>query len=312
MVHRSPHDPGRRRAVPIDPRCVECFVRQGNDLSILLPDGQAREALLADIHRWARELDRTGSTASVGQDIHRRLRHLTGDADPYRAAKRVFNNLLLDLLPELRHMIRGAPDRLLLTTRLAIAANIIDFGPNGSLTPLDVLRELRGVLDEPFHADWQPYLAALATARRILYLTDNAGEIVVDQLLIQAIGPRRVTVAVRGAPVVNDATVDDARYTGLARLVTVIDNGSDAPGTLLDDCTPEFRHQVDSADMINAKGQGNVESLSNADLPAFFLFKVKCAVVAQQTGLPTGTHALLSGRRRRQHLAPPPIRHPPI
>lgn len=283
-----------------DPRCVECFVRQGGDVSLLLPEDGSRQALLADVHQWARQVDLSRPPVLLGQAIHRRLRELTGDADPYRGAKRVFNNLVMDLLPELRSMIRHAPNPLLCALRLAIAANIIDFGPNGSLTPTDTLRALRGVLQEPFHADWQQFVAALSTAKRILYLADNAGEIVADQLLITAIGSKRVIVAVRGGPAINDATLDDARYTGLNKLVKVIDNGSDAPGTVLDDCTPQFREHFDAADMIIAKGQGNFESLSEIDRPLFFLFKVKCPVVADQVGLPAGTHVLIDAKRWRQ------------
>ena len=98
----------------------------------------------------------------------------------------------------------------------------------------------------------------------------------------------------------HDATLDDARYTGLNKLVKVIDNGSDAPGTVLDDCTPQFREHFDAADMIIAKGQGNFESLSEIDRPLFFLFKVKCPVVADQVGLPAGTHVLIDAKRWRQ------------
>jgi uncharacterized protein with ATP-grasp and redox domains len=286
--------------VNTDPRCVACFVRQGLDVSLLLPEGEARQSLLTDVQRWASEADLSRSPVSLGQAIHRRLRELTGDRDPYCGAKRVFNNLVMDLLPEMEAMIRQAPDRLLLATRLAIAANIIDFGPNGSLTPVDALRALRGVLQEPFHFDWQPFVTALSIAKRILYLADNAGEIVADQLLIKVIGPRRVTVAVRGGPAVNDATMDDAIYTELDKLVEVIDNGSDAPVTVLDDCSPAFRARFETVDMIIAKGQGNFESLSDINRPAFFLFKVKCPVVSQQVGLPSGTHVLLDARRWRQ------------
>jgi hypothetical protein len=241
----------------------------------------------------AHEADPARPTVALGQTLHRSLRALTGDPDPYLSAKRVFNNLILGLLPELRRMIRQAPDPLLLTVRLAIAANVIDLGSNSSLTPAAVLSALRGVLQVPFHEDWAAFTAALSHASRILYLADNAGEIVVDRLLVEAIGPNRVTVAVRGGPVINDATIEDARATGLDTLVEVIDNGSDAPGTLLDDCGDAFRERFEAADMIIAKGQGNFETLCDVDRPLFFLFKVKCPVVAAHAGLPVGTHALI-------------------
>ena len=138
---------------------------------------------------------------------------------------------------------------------------------------------------------------AAREARSILYLADNAGEIVFDRLLIEALGPGRVTVAVRGHPVINDATRDDAREAGLEGEVELIDNGSDGPGTILEDCSPAFRERFRAAGLIIAKGQGNAETLSGVPGRIFFLFKVKCAVMASRFGLPEGTLALAASPR---------------
>ncbi|MEV0901137.1 ARMT1-like domain-containing protein [Actinoplanes sp. NPDC049802] len=285
--------------------CVACFLRQGTDVSHLLPEGPARRSLMATVERLAYEADPARPSVAVGQTLHRSLRALTGDPDPYLGAKIVFNKLILGLVPELRRMIQQAPDPLLLTVRLAIAANVIDLGSDSTLTPAAALSALRGVLQASFHEDWTAFTTALSRARSILYLTDNAGEIVVDRLLVEAIGPDRVTVAVRGGPIINDATIEDARATGLDSLVEVIDNGSDAPGTLLDECGLAFRERFEAADMIIAKGQGNFETLSDVDRPLFFLFKVKCPVIAAHAGLPMGTHALI-GRSRPSADRPRP------
>jgi hypothetical protein len=109
----------------------------------------------------------------------------------------------------------------------------------------------------------------------------------------------RVTVAVRGAPVLNDATRADAEAAGLPDIVEVVDNGSDAPGTLLDDCSADFQRRFREADLIIAKGQGNFETLSETDAHIYFLFKAKCPVIAAHAGLPVGTHAAI-----RRLLAP--------
>jgi len=105
-----------------------------------------------------------------------------------------------------------------------------------------------------------------------------------------------VTVAVRGRPIINDATLEDAITAGLHRTVKLIDNGSDAPGTLLDECSDEFRETFESADLIISKGQGNFETLSDCGKNIFFLLKVKCPVVAETINLPLGTHVLRHGR----------------
>ena len=279
--------------------CIPCFVRQGLDAARLVT---AEPALLETIMRQvlllAAGTDLTLPPVTIGAAIHRRVRELTGNPDPYRAVKSEHNQLVTDVLPDLSGLLRRAPDPLVTAARLAIAANVIDLGVPGALTPDQVLAELHGVLNEPFHGDAEAFTTALAGARNVLYLADNAGELAVDRLLIQEIGPDRVTLVVRGGAVINDATEVDAVQAGLTDLVEVIDNGSDAPGTVLSDCSEDFRLRFYTADLIIAKGQGNYESLCGAVANIFFLFKVKCPAVARQTGLPVGTHALLPSRHR--------------
>ncbi len=102
-----------------------------------------------------------------------------------------------------------------------------------------------------------------------------------------------MTVAVRGAPVLNDATMADAHEVGLHELVEVIDNGSDAPGTILEDCSAPFRDRYQRAQLVIAKGQGNFETLRGARKRIAFWFKVKCPLVSHHVGLPLGAHVLL-------------------
>ena len=137
--------------------------------------------------------------------------------------------------------------------------------------------------------------AAIKQSERILYLGDNAGEIVFDRLLIEQIDRQKVTFVVRGSPVINDATMEDARMTGMADIVEVIDNGSDAPGTILEDCSAEFRQRFKMANMIIAKGQGNYETLSQTNRKIFFLFKAKCPVIAEDVGCETGSYIVEVG-----------------
>jgi uncharacterized protein with ATP-grasp and redox domains len=229
----------------------------------------------------------------MGQAIHRRLRELTGVADPYEAAKRRFNRLALAALPELATIVRRAPDPLLAAANLSIAANAIDLGVAADLPEADLRAALHGSPDAPLCGDSGEFAEVVAAATDILYLADNSGEIAVDRLLIEELGPQRVTLAVRGAPVLNDATRADAHEVGMHELVDVIDNGSDAPGTILADCSVSFRERFGRADLVIAKGQGNFETLSGVEANLVFLFKVKCPLVSRHVGLPLGTHALL-------------------
>jgi hypothetical protein len=236
----------------------------------------------------------------MAQRLHRFLREITGVADPYASAKTRDNALALSLMPELRQRLAVSPDPLLLAVRLAIAGNLIDLGPKHDLSAEEILRSIRQVLDEPFSGDLETFRQAADNAGDILYLADNAGEIVLDRLLVEALGPARVTVAVRGAPVINDATIDDARAAGLHEIVRVISNGSDAPGTVLEECDAEFRKRFAQADLVISKGQGNFETLSAAPRDICFLFKVKCPVISANVGLPLGTQALLWSRAGKE------------
>jgi uncharacterized protein with ATP-grasp and redox domains len=131
-------------------------------------------------------------------------------------------------------------------------------------------------------------------AERILYLADNTGEIVLDRLLIERLPTDRVTVAVRGAPIINDATLEDAEYAGITDIVPVISNGAAAPGTVLSMCSETFVEHFDAADLIISKGQGNFETLEGrSDRPIAFLFRVKCNVVRRLSGYPVGSHVVL-------------------
>jgi damage-control phosphatase, subfamily I len=274
--------------------CIPCFLRQSLEaIRRVTDDPGVQEGIMRDVLRMTAALDLGQSPPSVGQAIRRRLRELTGIKDPYQAAKHRFNRLAMDALPELAVMVKQATDPLLAAVRFAIAANAIDMGVAGTIGDAEVRAALRGTNAEPLHGDIEGFRRAVAEAKEILYLADNAGEIAIDRLLIEEIGPERVTLAVRGFPVLNDATLADALEVGMHDLVEVIDNGSDAAGTILTACSVSFRQRFQRADLIIVKGQGNFETLSDVARNIFFLLKVKCPVLARHVGLPLGTHALL-------------------
>lgn len=273
--------------------CVACFVRQSLDAARLVTrDQEAQETIVRDVLRWLSDQGLEHSPPVLAQLVHRRLRAISQVGDPYSDAKARHNAMALDLLPELRAEIAAASNPLERATRIAIAGNVIDMGMKSMIAEDDVRASIRHALEEPFVGEWKAYETAAQSAKNILYLADNAGEIAFDRLLVEQLGPARVTLAVRGAPVLNDATLEDARAVGMHEIVTVIDNGSDAPGTLLHECRPELQRQFAAADMIIAKGQGNFESLSYRGHDVFFLFKVKCPVIADNVGLPLGTQVL--------------------
>jgi len=196
-------------------------------------------------------------------------------------------------LPALEAELDAAADPFNMAVRLAIAGNIIDLGPNLHLSEAHIRESLEQSLATPLDGDSDAFRREIDAAREILYLADNAGEIYFDRPLLKRLPEGRVTVAVRGLPVLNDATLKDAREAGLHELARLMDNGSDAPGTVIEDCHDAFRAAFESADLLIAKGQGNFETLIGCGRPVWYLFKAKCAVVAREVGKPLNTHLLM-------------------
>ena len=270
--------------------CIPCFVRQALDSARLATDDeQIHEKVVREVLRLSADLDMSQSPPEIGQKMHRLIRSLVGSDDPYYRVKKQFNSLALKLYPDLRKQIINSNDQFETAVRLAIAGNIIDFGVKSSLSESEVKKtindSLSGYLDPEQVLNFKN---AVIEAGKILYLADNAGEIVFDHLLIEQLPIEKITVVVKGSPVINDATMEDANLAGLTRVVEVIDNGSDGPGTILETCSQSFRDRFEDADLIIAKGQGNYETLSDLDKNIFFILKAKCPVIARDLGCEVG------------------------
>jgi len=273
--------------------CLPCFFRQAL--------GAARRATDDErIHRAV--LDRVASAIpsfpleatpiDVGREVYRIVREVTGVDDPYRETKRADNERVVALLPRLRETVDRSPDPLRAALTLAAAGNLIDFGARQEVDPDHAIE--RGLEDGAGMVDYPQLLARLASVDEVLYLGDNAGEIVLDRLVVERLVGlgKRVTFVVRGRPIINDATVEDAAFVGMDDVADVVSSGSDGPGTALRSCRPAFVDAFRRADLILSKGQGNFEGLSDEAAPLFFLLTVKCPVVARELGAEIGATVL--------------------
>jgi len=273
--------------------CIPCFVNEAFNVSRRVTDDEAvQERVLRAVLAKASELSFSQSPPHMGYEIHRIIREETGNDDPYSEDKTYCNRLALGMYPDLRKKVLASDDPFETAVRLSIAGNILDFGV-GILTQemaASTLAEtIRDSLTRPFAFDNLPLLRqAVEEADDILYLGDNAGEIVFDRLFIEQMPAGKVTFVVKGGPIINDATREDAEAAGMTSLVSVVDNGSRIPGTILGLCSPEFRERFDAADLVIAKGQGNYETLSEVDRKIFFLLKAKCPVIARDIGCEVG------------------------
>ena len=192
----------------------------------------------------------------------------------------------------------SADDPLLFAVEMAISGNIIDYGAKNSL---NVDEELAKILNEEKEVikkgknnifDYAIFRRVLKDSKAILYLADNAGEVVFDRILIEQIKSmykdKDIIYAVKEKPVINDALRQDAEDCGIGKTAGIVSSGSDAPGTVLSLCSEEFLSIYREADMVISKGQGNFEALSETQRPVFFLFIAKCPVIAKDAGCSVG------------------------
>ncbi|HYQ48322.1 MAG TPA: ARMT1-like domain-containing protein [Thermodesulfovibrionales bacterium] len=266
--------------------CLPCFLKQTViALRQLGTDGSAHQKVFRDVLAIMQDADMSKPPAYTTTLIHRKIRD-TVDRDPFEKVKKEFNSIALSLYPRLRDRVKASRDPLWTASRLAIAGNIIDFG---IFTSIDIDGSIdQSLRDDIAVDDYAFFREDLRTNSEILYLLDNAGEIVFDKLLIEELqkAGKHVTAVVKGSAVLNDVTSDDAVQVGLDAVCEVMDNGSDAIGTILPWTSPAFRERFEKAELIISKGQGNFETISETGKRTYFLFQSKCDVVSQELGLP--------------------------
>ena len=274
--------------------CLPCFVnqalvaaRRGTD------DATVQEAIVKAVLRKLTTFDLNRPSPEMGAFIDRTVATTIGREDLYLSEKQRFNALMKSHLPAIRKMVETAPDPFETAARAAIAGNLIDFTAPGGKTDSSFESVFTDLLHRPMSrvggADAVRRLKSAAkAARRILYLADNAGEIVVDRLLVEQLPMQKVTMVVRGGPVANDALMEDAEFAGLHELVEVIDSGLRIPGTIVSDAPKSFQKIFKEADLVISKGQGNFETIEFEPDRIFFLFVIKCRAVADQIGAAMG------------------------
>jgi hypothetical protein len=254
-------------------------------------DPQLQEKIIRSALRKASEIPFDKSPPHMGKEIHRIIKNLLGDIDPYKGLKDIYNKKAMDLYPRMKETVAAADDPLETAVRLAIAGNIIDFGVSVKNTHFRLIDVIEDTLKRPFAVEqYQEFKRDITNAKKILYAGDNAGEIVFDRVLIEEIPDfgEKVIYVVKGSPVLNDVTFDDARDTGLSEIIEVIQNGSDAPGTILEDCNDLFLKAYNEADTVIGKGQGNYETLSEFCEKCYYLLKAKCPVLARDLKVGVG------------------------
>ena len=268
-----------------DYHCYFCFAKAFERLlekSELEPDAKKRFA--SEMFSLFNHGKNGFSIPKMSRELHVLLKQHSNDSDPYQEQKKQSNDLVLSMYPELKDLVFYSQNYFDTALRLAIAGNIIDYGISNSF---DLHSTIDKVLNSDFAIDDSLELKqALSEAKTVLYLGDNCGELVFDKLFIETIMHPNLIYAVRGEPVINDVTLEDARYVGMERVADLVSNGYNAPSTLLEHCSSEFLEVFNRADVIISKGQGNLEGLlGKTDKEIYFLLMVKCEVIADALGV---------------------------
>ena len=262
--------------------CIPCFISHSlNVAKMTARNSEEQQEILRKTLAMAASFDFDRSPPAMAKKIHALIRQITGIDDAYVRIKDESTAFALEMLPFLRHEVQKSEHPFETTIRLIIAGNIIDFGTDHNFNLNSVHQIIADALKQQIDIDAIKNLhKSMSEAERILYISDNCGEIVFDRLLIEQF-KEKIILAVRGAPILNDATRREAEMSGLNDLVQIIDTGDSIPGVILEDCSDEFRHHYSGCDLIIAKGQGNYETLHETERPAFFLFMSKCHVIAR-------------------------------
>lgn len=260
--------------------CLPCFGRQA--LSTLKNiDPALHENVMRDVMHMLGDIDYSLSPPELAGEVFNVFRKHTALQDCYSVIKKHSNEYVLEIYDELKARIEASANPFDAAVKFAIAGNIIDFGANHDFSIESLHSEIDFALGINMNQEIILLHEEIEKAKKILYLGDNAGEIVFDKLLIEYLPAEKIIFAVRGEPVINDATIQDAVEIGLTEIVKVIDNGSNLPGTCLKACSDEFQQIFEESDLIISKGQGNYETLSDISKNIFFLLKIKCDVVAR-------------------------------
>jgi len=266
--------------------CEKCLLLQAQKMLLKynIPAGRSDNIITRFNHFISENRTNGLLTPEAACFLHRLIKKETNTDDLYQQEKEEYNHLMLNLENDIRKVINNSENPFQTALRYALAGNIIDFGPPESFDVFETLAAAASKIPAIDHSEI--LYEELQRATTVLYLGDNAGEIVLDKIFISVIDHPNLWFATRGAPVINDVTLEDAEKVGMAKVARIVSNGYDAPSTLVKHCSPSFKKLFDEADVIISKGQGNLEGLiNNEKQKIFFLFMVKCNVIEKLIGV---------------------------
>jgi len=261
--------------------CVYCVVSQMDGFFMrFVGDESRRMPFLRNVCAAIGASDNDTLAPLLNGELLKLVAREAGEDDLFEEEKHVYNQAILQMEGSIRAHIDAAEDKLYRALQYAMAGNYIDFGTSAGVS----MEKLNGIIEAAPGIDlgetYGQFRRDIEGARSLAYIFDNCGEVVFDKMCIATIKELypslEITGVVRGGPAYNDATMADAREVGLDKLIPVISNGDDLPGTILSRISQEARKLVENADIIISKGMGNYETLEGCGLNIYFLLLCKC------------------------------------
>ncbi len=278
--------------------CAPCFLRQAKEALDLTTSNQKvkMEVMEELVKIIAKDFKRDTVSNELGTKVHRTIKSMTGNDDPYLLHKKKGNEIAYKYLPKIKEIIKKN-NKLETYIKAAIVGNIIDFGALG--VDFDVEKGIIQNMEKEIAINQTEDLEnELKASKKLLYLADNNGEIVFDKLLIEKLKEYdvEVTVALKEKPILNDATIEDGVQIGLDKVAKLVSTGTDSIGIIYGDISDEFKKIFDDSDLVISKGLGNYEGLTAMELgdkSVFCLLNVKCSPVARDIGANLGDNVVV-------------------
>ena len=279
--------------------CISCIINRGfHQIQQATDDNKLQFKTLSVVLSFlATEFKPTANPADLGTKRDRLIRQITGNPDPYKQKKQLSNRKAMEVVPLAENIIlkeTSPQQRFRKASLSAIVGNIIEFDLPDNPFKFEDLEQLIQQAESDLELDELTKIFDKAeNAEKVLYLTDNAGEIALDTLLVKELKNlgAHVTVAVKSAPILNDALLEDAEFVGMDKVADIVmTTGSDSVGLFPDECSREFLDVYNGVDLVVAKGMGYAETLTELKLsiPHALLLRSKCATVANHFNVSTG------------------------
>ena len=266
----------------LNPFCMCCALNKQEQKIRHYPDMEKKTEYMKKVMALMANTEEKDCAPSLSVDIQKLYSSFWNcPMEDFTEIKKEFNQLMLNMEVSIEDKIRKSNDPLEKALLYARIGNYIDFAALSNVDQSTVITLLDEKSSEALdEKEYKNFLHDLSSAKKLVYLTDNCGEVVLDKMAVKILKEQYpnldITVIVRGYPVVNDATMEDAEAIGLTDLVNVIGNGSNVGGTWIPGISSESRELLYDADLIIAKGQGNFETLNDCGLNIYYLFLCKC------------------------------------